>query len=472
MQRERTSIFSEKIQCGRAIVAPTLSEALGAARETRCLEIGAGVARNTPRVFQNQFGAQPAIIVADANTFPAAGRIVADAFTAARHPVLESFVFSAPDLHAEHRFVAELEAALKKHAAIPVAVGSGTINDLTKLAAHRADRPYLAVATAASMDGYTAFGASITFQGSKQTFHCPAPVAVVADLDVICAAPGEMNAWGYADLLAKVTAGADWIVADALGAEPIDPEAWGIMQGRLRELVADAAGVRARNPAVIGRLVEGLMLGGFAMQASKSSRPASGAEHQFSHLWDMQHHTHNGRAPSHGFKVGIGTLAVTALYERLLARPLDELDIEQCCATWPDRNQWQAKARELLGDDEVATVAMQEIQAKAGDPATLRSQLSRLRSIWPQLRGQLREQLIPFVRLREMLQTAGAPVEPEQVGITRERLRRSFWQAFFLRRRFTVLDLAVRAGLLDSCVDEVFGPHGPWPIPVARPVSA
>src|SRR4029077_17844815 len=107
------------------------------------------------------------------------------------------------------------------HDAIPIAVGSGTINDLTKLAAHHAGRSYLCVATAASMDGYTAFGASITYQGSKQTFDCPAPAAVIADLDIICAAPGDMNAWGYADLLAKVTAGADWLLADALGIEPI-----------------------------------------------------------------------------------------------------------------------------------------------------------------------------------------------------------------------------------------------------------
>ncbi len=131
--------------------------------------------------------------------------------------MLEPFIFRAPDLHAEERFVAELESSLRTHAAIAVAVGSGTINDLTKLASHRVERRYLCVATAASMDGYTAYGASVTYQGAKQTFFCPAPVAVVADLDVICAAPGEMNAWGYADLMAKFPAGADWIVADALG---------------------------------------------------------------------------------------------------------------------------------------------------------------------------------------------------------------------------------------------------------------
>jgi len=67
--------------------------------------------------------------------------------------------------------VERLTASLKQHDAIPVAVGSGTINDLVKLAAHQSGRSYLCVATAASMDGYTAFGASITHQGAKQTFQ-------------------------------------------------------------------------------------------------------------------------------------------------------------------------------------------------------------------------------------------------------------------------------------------------------------
>lgn len=441
-----------------------LKQALKAARETHCLELGNGVVQNAARVFSSQFGAKPGVIVADAGTFEVAGKIVGDVFQAAGQPLLEPFLFTAPDLYAEDRFVVELETALKKHTAIPIALGSGTINDLTKLAAHRSGRPYMAVATAASMDGYTAFGASITVHGSKQTMFCPAPTAVVADLDFICAAPGEMNSWGYADLLAKVTAGADWILADALGVEPIDREAWNIVQSNLRELVADPASVRARNPAAIGRLTEGLMLGGFAMQMSKSSRVASGAEHQFSHLWDMQHHQHNGRAPSHGFKVGIGTLAITALYEQLLKLPLDQIDVERCCRNWPGLSDWQDKARELFGESEVTPVALQEISQKAGDAEILRGQLLRLQSVWPQLRDKLREQLLPFTQLRGMLLAAGAPVEPEQIGISRERLRLSFWQAFFVRRRFTVLDLAVRTGLLDGCVDEIFGPNGSWPV--------
>jgi glycerol-1-phosphate dehydrogenase [NAD(P)+] len=441
-----------------------LNEALRAASETRALKIGPHAARETARIFHDLFGSRPAIIVADKNTFRAAGETVSESFRAARQPLLPPFIFCSPSLHAEHQFVVELETALKKHQAIPIAVGSGTINDLAKLASHRAGRQYITVATAASMDGYTSFGASITFQGSKQTFKCPAPAAVVADLNVLCAAPAIMNAWGYADLVAKITAGADWIVADALGVEPIVPEAWNIVQSRLATLVADAGGVSAADPKTIAWLVEGLTLCGFAMQAIKSSRPASGAEHQFSHLWDMQHHLHDGATPSHGFKVGIGTLAVTALYESLLKKGLDDLNVEHLCETWPDQPAWVQQAHQMFGSGELGAVAAQEIAAKACDPQSLRIQLKRLRQVWPQLKERLHRQLFPFNTLKGMLQAAGAPTEPEQIGITRERLRESFWQAYFIRRRFTVLDLAVHAGLLDECLEEIFGARGLWPV--------
>jgi glycerol-1-phosphate dehydrogenase [NAD(P)+] len=289
-------------------------------------------------------------------------------------------------------------------------------------------------------------------------------VAVLADLNVISAAPGLMNSWGYADLLAKVTAGADWIVADALGAEPIDAQAWAIVQGRLREMVADPGGVPARNRVAIGQLVEGLMLGGFAMQSAKSSRPASGAEHQFSHLWDMQHHTHNGKAPSHGFKVAIGTLAVTALYEHLFELRMEKLDVAVRCAAWPDAETWCRRAGELLQDNELAAGTAKELRAKHITSGQLHGQLEKLRAIWPELRQKLRTQLLPLATLQQMLREAGAPTEPEQIGISRERLRRSYWQAFCIRRRFTVLDLAVRTGLLDPCLSHIFGPDGLWPI--------
>jgi glycerol-1-phosphate dehydrogenase [NAD(P)+] len=443
---------------------PLVTEAIGTARDTRCLELGRGVLGRTPQVFQQQFGDKPARLVADTNTFAAAGQTILEAFRRAGHDCREPFVFTDPRLYAEQKYLVALAAALQEDEAIPVAVGSGTINDLTKLAAHRTERRYLAVATAASMDGYTAFGASITCQGSKQNFHCPAPAAVVADLDIICAAPAGMNAAGYADLLAKTTAGADWLLSDALGVEAIDRKAWNLVQGGLRGALADPAGVRNRNVEALRRLTEGLMLGGFAMQWAKSSRPAAGAEHQFSHLWDMQHHVHQGQIPLHGFKVGIGTLAVAGLYEYLLTQRLDNLDVESCCTHWPDEAALAAGARKLFSQPDLTTVALQESRAKWLSAAGLRGQLETLQRAWPSLKERLRQQLIPLAELKAMLGAAGAPVEPEEIGISRKRLRESFQQSYYLRRRFTVLDLATRCGLLEPALRHLFGPAGPWPL--------
>lgn len=440
----------------------SLAEALESARETRALEIGKNNLEQVPKLFQRHFPGAKAVIVADEHTIKIAGTKVAHALQQAGQECEAPFIFTDPELYAEYSFITLLEEALKKHDAIPIAIGSGAINDLTKLAAHNVGRPYMCVATAASMDGYTAFGASITYKGSKQTFNCPAPVAVLADIEIIRNAPTEMTASGYADLLAKMTAGADWILADTLGIEPIDEQAWNIVQGGLRDALCDPKGVRNKEERAISQLTEGLMLGGFAMQWSKTSRPASGAEHQFSHLWDMQDHTHNGSAPSHGFKVGIGTLAVSALYEYLLQQPIEKLDVDQCCAAWPELAQLEARIRQLFAPYDFADKAIEETRAKYISKPDLRRQLEKIRSTWPALKDALRSQLLPFDELKNMLQTAGAPTEPEQIGITRERLRSSFEQAYYIRRRFTVLDFAVRANLLDDGLNAIFGGSGIW----------
>ncbi len=450
----------------------TLAEALACARETRALVVGRGVLSETARLFAEQFPGARAIVVADTCTLRTAGQAVLGTLRAAGVALEAPFVFDDPALYAEFRFVTQLEAALRTHEAVPIAVGSGTINDLVKLAAHRAGRPsYLCVATAASMDGYTAFGASITFEGAKQTFNCPAPRAVIADLDVIGQAPPAMTAAGYADLLAKVPAGADWVLADALGVEPIDPRAWAMVQGGLREALADPVGARAGRAAAIAPLVEGLMLGGFAMQWLKSSRPASGAEHQFSHLWDMEHHVHGEAAPSHGFKVGIATHAVTRFYERLLALDLTTLDAAACAARWPDLAAAETEVRRRFADTDFVDTAVTETRAKHPDAGALRLQLEQLRDVWPETRARLRVQLLSAEEIKRRLKQVGAPSEPEQIGISRARLRATFERAYHLRRRFTVLDVARRAGLFPTLLDELFGPGGYWEIPATAPSS-
>ncbi|MDR0353197.1 MAG: sn-glycerol-1-phosphate dehydrogenase [Opitutaceae bacterium] len=442
----------------------TPTEALAAARETKALVIERGCIGKAAAVFKQQFPGRQAVIVADQHTLAAAGHSVHDALTDGGVPLIDPFIYTDPALYAEYKYVEQLAASLKTHDAIPVAVGSGTINDLAKRASHETARPYFCIGTAASMDGYTAFGASITWQNAKQTLACPAPRAVLADIDIIKNAPPDMTASGYADLLAKITAGADWILADALGEEPIDIKAWTIVQGGLRDALARPDAARAGDAAAIHALTEGLMLGGFAMQWSQSSRPASGAEHQFSHLWDMEHHTHNGAAPSHGFKVGVATLAVTTLYEQLLRMDAGALNIDAICARWPDAQTLEARTAATFASAEFKETATRETMAKYIDAPALHRQLALLKTGWPALREKLRRQLLPGAEVRQRLQAVGAPVDPGQIGITRRRLRDSFIKAWHIRRRFTVLDLAIRAGWLDTALDALFAPGGAWEI--------
>lgn len=441
-----------------------IEDALKAAQETKALRIGTGILPQVADLFKEQFPGKKAVIIADKNTYKAAGQQVEASFSAAGIEQEPTFLFHDPELYAEYTFAEELINYLKDKEAIPVAVGSGTINDLTKLASYRTDRPYMCVATAASMDGYTAFGASITKDGAKQTFTCPAPQACLADLDVLRKVPAEMTASGYADLFAKVVAGADWILADMLDIEPIDQQAWDIVQGGLHDALSDPKGLRNGQADAISKLVEGLMLGGFAMQWSRTSRPASGAEHQFSHLWNMEHHLFNGTQISHGFQVSIGTLAVTALYEQALKTQIENLNIEAACAAWPTAESSDEKALEMFKGTDFPEIGLQETRAKYINKELLRKQLQLLTEKWPAIRQRLEKQLVPFEEARMRLQTVGAPINPEEIGLSRKRLRESFIRAQFLRRRFTILDLAVRTNLMEQWLDGIFGKGGVWEI--------
>jgi glycerol-1-phosphate dehydrogenase [NAD(P)+] len=433
-----------------------LQFALHQARDTRQLIVGAGVRHKVPEVFSELFADAASVIVTDENCFRAAGRHVYDSMRSSGREVHEPIVFEADKLYAEYPYVTRIQHALTATGAIPIAVGSGSINDLTKLAAHLCNRRYMVAATAASMDGYTAFGASITREGAKQTFDCRAPLGVVADLEIIAAAPDGLNASGYADLVAKCPAGADWILADALGVDPIDEANWRMVQMRLRHWLARADGIRRGEHEALRRLTTALMITGFAMQAARSSRPVSGAEHQFSHLWDMEHHTYQGKAPSHGFKVGIGSLASLALYEVLLAVNVANLDVESAVDAWPDSTANEREIADLFPAGRLQQKALLESGWKHIDPQALRIQLEMLKREWPRLKQRLHSQLIPCEEVKQMLRDAGCPVESEQIGISRERLRASYRRAYHIRRRFTVFDLIRRANLWALALDRVF----------------
>jgi glycerol-1-phosphate dehydrogenase [NAD(P)+] len=197
------------------------------------------------------------------------------------------------------------------------------------------------------------------------------------------------------------------------------------------------------------------------MQAHASSRPASGAEHQFSHLWEMEGLGHDRRPPlSHGFKVGVGTVAIAALYERLLERDLAALDVDALARAWPGPDQAEAAVRAAHTTPGLAEAAVAETLAKHADPATLARRLAVLADRWPALRDRLRAQLLPAAEVRERLAAAGAPSHPSELGLRTEAFRDTYRRARMIRRRYTVLDLAAETGTLEELVGELFAPGG------------
>jgi glycerol-1-phosphate dehydrogenase [NAD(P)+] len=431
----------------------SIKEALESATDTKTLEIGSNIIYQAPAIFKSQFpNAKKVVIVADKNTFNAAGKRVVDSFQNEGIAQENPFIFTDADLYADYKFVETLMDFLKGKDIVPLAVGSGVINDITKLAASRTDRQYMCIATAASMDGYTAFGSSMTVKGAKQTLACPAPKACLADIEVLRNAPPEMTAAGYGDLFAKITAGADWIIADAAGEEKIDMQAWNIVQGSLKKALSDPQALKNGNEEAFLNLIKGLMMGGFAMQYYKTSRPASGAEHQFSHLWSMEHFTNKGKDISHGFQVAVGTAAITAVYEKLIAYPFENLDIDAAVKAWKSKDEFIKQAESLFGGEDFKDLAVCEISAKYIEPSNLKEQLSNLKNNWGKIRKDLSEQIVPLSIVQKNFKEIGAPYLPEHIGMTASYLKKSFLRNLFIRRRFTVLDLILRAGLFDKII--------------------
>ncbi len=437
------------------MTSKNLQDSLARATDTKDAAVGRGVLAEAGRRIAAQLGQGPYLIVADENTWRVAGEALATSLQEAGCEIMDPLVFPGqPALYASYENCLKIQESMGEATAI--ALGSGTLNDLTKLASKELDRGYAVVGTAASMDGYTGAGAPMTENGVKVTRPCPAPRVAILDLDVVADAPASMTASGYGDLAAKIPGGADWILADVTGVEKIDDDVWAMVQSGVSTALSQPAQLAAGDPDAFEGLVEGLVLSGLAMQAYNGTRPASGAEHYFSHLWELEHLGADLNPPlSHGDKVAIGSLAMTAFYEALLAKDLGKINLEEAAARRSPWEEIEADIRNTF-DGALADNAVRETKAKyaAGDDL-----VARLRPIvddWQAVSVRLREQMVGASELSGMLKVAGAPSRPDDIGLTADKVRATFPRAMYYRSRYTALDVAWELGIFDELVEDVF----------------
>lgn len=251
-------------------------------------------------------------MICDDNTWKAAAEKVAglmDLYSIAK--------LNPEHLHANEMAVAAAKKQLAADCDLLLAVGAGTVHDITRFIAHETGIPFVSVPTAPSVDGFVSTIAAMTWGGCKKSFPSTPPIAVVADSDVLAVSPQRLIAAGVGDLLGKYTALLDWKVTTLLNGEYFCDYIVKLEEDAVDEVRACLPQIADGNPDAIERLMYGLILSGLAMQGVGNSRPASGSEHHMSHLWEMQ--IINGELDAyHGEQVAVGTVLLCDHYRKLL----------------------------------------------------------------------------------------------------------------------------------------------------------
>ncbi|NCC14449.1 MAG: iron-containing alcohol dehydrogenase, partial [Spirochaetia bacterium] len=165
--------------------------------DTKISLVQNGALQKVGPVFVEAFGHTPALLIADGNTQRVAGFAVARSLEQVGIEVRQLVFPATPQPYADEYSIAQARLSLGLDNSIAVVLGSGTLNDITKRASSELDRPYMVVATAPSVDGYTSYGAAVSIGGFKQTLPCAAPTVVLADTQILCESPSEMIASGF-----------------------------------------------------------------------------------------------------------------------------------------------------------------------------------------------------------------------------------------------------------------------------------
>lgn len=383
-------------------------------------------------------------LIADDNTYAALGRRAEDALRDRGWDV-RPVVLHGDDITADSRYVMQALLGLDHTPRTFVAVGSGTLTDITRFISHRAAADFISLPTAASVDGFTSIGAPMVIEGEKITVPCHGPLAVFADLPALAAAPQPLIAAGLGDMLAKFTSIADWELGHLLWDEPFDAAIAGRSRRAADDCAAQVTAIARGDPEGIRALFLGLIESGFCMLDFGETRPASGYEHHISHFWEMKLLREGRRAILHGAKVGLGVLVSAERYAAVRNISREEAEARLAAARLPDREAVIAGLRGAYGPLAEGVIARHAPFLALTEEA-FAALKARVLANWDRIQA-IAATVPPPGQIASWLRLAGGPTTPAELGLDEEEYAQGVAYGSYYRPRFTAAKLSQLLGI-------------------------
>jgi glycerol-1-phosphate dehydrogenase [NAD(P)+] len=378
------------------------------------------------------------LLVADKNTYAVLGQAVEGAIKE-RGWDIKSVVFEEQDVIPNEDFIFQVLLQADFSERMYIAIGSGTLTDITRFASHRSRRPFISLPTAPSVDGFTSPSASLVVRNIKKTVIAQPPVAVISNLPVLTRAPQPMIAAGFGDILGKAIALADWRLGHLVWDEPYSAEIAQRVRQTLDACVSAVAEIGQATPSGIEKLMYSLIDSGMCMLDFGNSRPAAGAEHYMSHFLEMKLLREGRPAVLHGAKVGQCSVLVAGLYDRLRQISRAEAEARLQASSLPERAVEVACIERVFGPI-AGSLVIEQAPFLDMSPQAYARLKERILQHWEEIQALAR--LVPTAQeMSRLLVQAGGPTQPADLNLTDEEVSESLSYAHYIRNRFTVRKL-------------------------------
>ncbi len=393
-----------------------------------------------------EFNCRKAFLLADPNTFSAAGEQVCTVLDRCSIPY-EKYVFPTGNVEPDESAVGSAVMHFDRTCDLVISIGSGVMNDIGKILAATRGLPYFIIGTAPSMDGYASATSSMTLDGVKVSLPSKCPDVIIGDIQILKNAPLKMLQAGFGDMLAKYVSIAEWRIAHEITGEYYCERIAELVRTSLKQCVDNATGLLNRNEEAIKAVFEGLVISGAAMSFAKVSRPASGAEHYISHIWDMRSLEFGTKSELHGIQCAVATTVIVGLYEKLLEiSPHKETATEYVNSFSYD--EWAKTLKSFVGKGADAMIGLEKKERKY-DLKGHRKRLDIIFEKWDKICDIIRKEIPRRKEIEAILDSIGAPKLPRDIGLADD-LKTTFSATKDIRDKYVLSRLLWDLGIINE----------------------